>query len=371
MNTDRFTATPKATNNDERGLLMKLTDIDPRFRLTGISEELVWLAPETDGITLHGGLSSAWKTPLSRLPESTRGLLSEKIQALSSCTSGMRLRFRTDSKIIGLQAELTEICQLSHMPLSGSSGFDLYASENGGPLVFRKNFMPGMGRLQVSGEFAFSKQDMRDIVIYLPLYNGVKMLKIGLEKEAVLEKANPYGCGSVVFYGSSITQGGCASRPGNAYPAILSRRLSFDFLNLGFSGNALGDMDIAYFIAAQSPSVLVMDYDHNAPDVMWLAKTHEPFYRAVRERCSSLPVVFMTKPDFSGNEEDRQRREIIRQAFLNADRAGEPVWFIDGESLWAGKDRDSCSVDGCHPNDLGFMRMADRIEPVLQKALML
>ena len=60
---------------------------------------------------------------------------------------------------------------------------------------------------------------------------------------------------------------------------------------------------------------------------------------------------------------------MIRQTFLNADRAGEPVWFIDGESLWEGKDRDACSVDGCHPNDLGFMRMADRIEPVLREAL--
>lgn len=174
-----------------------------------------------------------------------------------------------------------------------------------------------------------------------------------------------------MYYGSSITQGGCASRPGNSYPAIISRMLNCDYINFGFSGNAKGEDIIVEYMASLNMSVFVCDYDHNTPSTEHLLNTHERLYKKIREGNPELPIVFISKPDFDSNVPlNIQRRNIIYSTYINAINNGDKnVYFIDGESLFKSEGRDSCTVDGCHPNDLGFMRMAETIGYMIKKLI--
>jgi lysophospholipase L1-like esterase len=213
---------------------------------------------------------------------------------------------------------------------------------------------------------------MRDWRINFPLYNGVKEVHIMIEKGASLEKPTSYIVGGpVVFYGSSITQGGCASRPGNAYTHILCRWLGAELLNLGFSGNAKGEPAMAEYIASLRMSAFIMDYDHNAPDLAHLEATHSEFFKIIRHDHPNLPILLVSRPDFdSAPVLNAKRREVIRDTYKSAiDRDDQNVYFIDGQHLFGRNDRDACTVDTTHPNDLGFMRMAKTIYPLIRDVL--
>ena len=110
----------------------------------------------------------------------------------------------------------------------------------------------------------------------------------------------------------------------------------------------------------------MLDYDHNAPDEAHLEATHEPFFRAIRNRRPELPVLLVSRCDFHGTAADIRRREIIRATWEHAAAAGDRhVRFLDGELLFGAEERDACTVDGCHPNDLGFYRMYRTMLPLL------
>ena len=128
---------------------------------------------------------------------------------------------------------------------------------------------------------------------------------------------------------------------------------------------------MARYIASQEMSVFVMDYDHNAPDAAHLERTHEPFFRIIRDAQPDLPVVMMSMPDFDRDPANNsRRRDIIRRTYENAAAAGDKnVYFIDGETFFGDAERELCTVDDCHPNDIGFLRMADVLTPVLRGIL--
>jgi len=214
--------------------------------------------------------------------------------------------------------------------------------------------------------------ELTDITINLPLYNGIKNLYIGLKDGSAIEAPMPYAIDKpMIYYGSSITQGGCASRPGNSYNSIISRWMDCDHINLGFSGNGKGEIFMAEYIAGLLMSAFVMDYDHNAPDADYLRATHEPFFKVIRAKQPDLPVIFMSMPNNDPYSASCvERRAIVKRTYENAIRAGDRrVYFIGGDSLFGEKDQDACTVDGSHPNDLGFMRMAETIYPVLNNAM--
>ena len=159
---------------------------------------------------------------------------------------------------------------------------------------------------------------------------------------------------------------------GSCYPTILARRLDAPLVNLGFSGNGRGEPEMAQYISTLHMSAFVLDYDHNAYHPEHLMKTHEPFYQIVRKAHPDLPIIMMSKPDFENGslQENIERRSIIRRTYDRAVAAGDRrVWFIDGQTLFGETDRDMCTVDGAHPTDLGFLRMADAVEPILRHAL--
>lgn len=315
--------------------------------------------------TVHGLMRD--KNGYFRFPCDIAGNVNDGVKGLNLHTAGGRVRFRTDAERIILNVKMREVSRMPHFALTGSAGFDLYADT-----IYRGTFIPPMRLIKrYSSEVFTGKGGMREITIHFPLYSGVEKLSLGFPPGSSIESASPYDYPlPVVYYGSSITQGGCASRPGNAYQNILSRTLSCDHINLGFSGSAKGETVMAEYIAGLEMSAFVFDYDHNAPDPAHLEKTHDAFFNVIRERQPGLPVIMLSRPQPNPNDEEILRRDIVKRTYENAvSRGDKNVMFIDGTEILNISGGDSGTVDGCHPNDLGFFCMAKAIEPVLKKIL--
>ena len=291
---------------------------------------------------------------------------------LSHCTSGAAVRFVTDSKVVTLRGKLAHSLDMNHMPRAGSAGFDSYARTADGEWIYKKTFQPNRDQIEFEALIGLNNSgNMQEWLINFPLYGGVKIVEVGVEKNAVLQAAPAHKIAKpVLFYGSSITQGGCASRPGNNYTSMLCRAVDAEQINMGFSGSARGEESMAEAIASLDLAAFVYDYDHNAPSPEHLQKTHEKFFKIIRKKRPDLPVIMMNRCDYYDNADCRARRDIVRKTYENALAAGDKkVWFIDGETLFAGDLCDACTVDGCHPNDLGFFRMYAQVLPVLKEAL--
>ncbi len=331
--------------------------------------------------SVHGLIMPGNGERYKRLPEEVAENTNGGVAGLNYNTAGGRIRFRTDSKKIGLKALYpTDIWPYPNMPAMAESGFDLYVdSADGGR--YAGTFTPDIGKDRTScGEISFETAEEREITVFFPLYCDVADVEIELEEGVSLSAHKPYKYTlPVVFYGSSITQGASAERPGLTYSAIISRRLDTEFLNLGFSGSAKGEAIMAEHIASIDMSVFVMDYDHNADTPELLQSTHEPFFKIIRRSHPDTPVIFVTRPDFhepvnaSSAEDARKRREIVRATYERAVAAGDKnVFFVDG-GLFA-RDlpvylRDICTQDGCHPTGAGFMFMAKDIGDAIERSL--
>ena len=292
--------------------------------------------------------------------------VSPNIVQKSTQTAGGRVRFRTNSRNIAIKAVLHNTEYISIMTDVAVKGFDFYADG-----IFVRSFspMPGQG----DGDFESKREVSKDakertITLNLPLYAGIKELYIGLDEGATLSAAEPYKIAKpVVFYGSSITNGASASRPGMTYESMISRRLDCDFHNLGFGGSAKGESEMAEYIAGLEMSAFVLDYDHNAPTVQHLKATHEAFFKTVREKHPTLPIIMLSRPQYSDEHDKARRFEVIKETYDNAKAAGDRnVYLINGSELFVGFDADF-TVDAVHPTDIGFYCMAKAVGDVLEE----
>lgn len=344
-----------------------------------IDQNLAVAAGETDHLRfynarkapfgLYGLLSDPEDSPFCRIPGSVAERVSEGVLSLHRNTAGGRIRFQTDSRWIGIRARMPGKCLMPHMPFTGSSGFDLYEIQSG-QYCYKGSFIPPIDRAEeFTSVLDLETGGRREIVIHFPLYDDVADLWIGVEKHAQLEAGGSYSQSlPVLFYGSSITQGGCASRPGNAYSNLISQRLNLDHRNLGFSGCARGELEMAEYIARQPMGLFFMDYDHNSP-LEELRRNHEPFFLRIRQENPDLPIVIASRtmiPRTKQMERERDaRRDVILTTYSNARKRGDKkVLFVDGMDVYRRAERlgvcaDACTVDGIHPSDLGFACMAD------------
>ncbi len=297
-----------------------------------------------------------------RMPNEVAKTVSVGVEELSKNTSGGRLRFSTDASLIEIYVTYESFCRMSHMPLLGSSGFVLMEEnvEGNRVKVFRPAYTDEKGYTQA---LALRGEKMRDYTLYFPLYNNVTSLKIAFNAGAKVSSGRKYrDIKPILYYGSSITQGGCASRADNCYQALISKWNQIDYKILGFSGNARAEKTMMDYLPTIDCSVFVCDYDHNAPNAEYLKNTHYLLYETYRKVRPDTPILFISKPDFEYDGEGRKREKIIRETWKKARAAGDNnVYFLPGRLLFGKKDRENCTVDSCHPNDLGFYRMAQKI----------
>lgn len=344
----------------------RIEELDRNFQVEAVIQKdgLSFYNAENEPFSIHGVFREGDR--FRRIPEAVAKATSEGVGFLHTNTAGGRVRFRTNSTRVAIMAKMPAIGRMPHFALSGSAGFDLYVDN-----VYAKTFIPpydmvdGYENCQPVGDRAW-----REITVNLPLYSDVSLLHIGLDEDAAVAPPTPYvNEVPVVYYGSSITQGGCASRPGCAYQAVVSRALHCDYINLGFSGNARAEEPMIAYIKNLPMGVFVYDYDHNAPSPEYLQATHEKMFRAIRETQPELPVVMLSAPIFAPDEWWAQRRAIVKETYRNALAAGDKnVYYIDGTSLMALCGNEG-TVDDCHPTDLGFASMAAAVTEVLRPLL--
>lgn len=329
--------------------------------------------------TIYGLYKPETEGKFRRLPAEVAKKMSVGAFFHHSNTSGGRIRFRTDSDYVALKAIFPANDIMDMMPLTGSSGFDLYADKKyirtfQAPITYVDDCRP---RFDVSHgyediiEFK-EKNVMRDIIINFPPYNDVSDVYIGLAQGAQAVEGGRYPNDKpVVFYGSSITQGAAASRPGNTYENILSRRLDFDYISLGFSGNARAEDIIAEYISDLEMKVFFYDYDHNAPDPAYLRETHAKMFKKIRAKHPHIPIIMASRPAPQNGETDTAERiEVIRKTYEEAKANGDNnVYFVNGMDVFNSIDPEMMTVDGCHPNDFGFHCMATEFAKVLQPLL--
>lgn len=308
------------------------------------------------------------KKVFERLPLELREQV-KSLEFLGRRTPGARIGFRTDA------TEFT--VELTLETLKPDIGMALFSCQSVEVLIGdRKNHRfaglvtpPDYNTKTCSKTFKKSS-DMEDVLLLLPRNEVISEVKVSIPDEAKIEAPTPYKYGPILYYGSSITEGGCCCRMANAYNALLSLWLDVDYYNFGFSGSAKGELEIADYINTIEISAFVYDYDHNAPSVEHLENTHYPFYKRIREKNPNIPIIMMSRPNFGYWPDDGDRRAVVKSTYEKAKAEGDNnVYFIDGELFFGTEDRQACTIDTVHPNDLGFYRMAKVIEPIFKEAL--
>ncbi len=300
-----------------------------------------------------------------RLPEAVARATSDNVYDMYKTCTGARLRFVSDSPYVAIRAVLSRVERIPNMTFIGTYGFDLYADG-----AYVGSFVPSVTENAYEAIVRLPDRKSRSFMIHFPLYSNLDSLEIGLADDATLARAEDYKVEKpIVFYGSSITNGACAARPGMAYPAQVGRMLNANHHNLGFGGSARGEKAMAEYIASMSMSAFVLDYDHNAYDPDYLLETHEPFFKTVREMNPTLPILMITAPKVNRDDSWQRRYEIIKRTYENAIAVGDKnVYFLDGAAPLR-EIGPEYFVDGVHPSDLGFYLMAKAVAKILSPIL--
>lgn len=337
----------------------------PGARAVGLSEAPVQVA----GLGWFGEESPV----LRRLPARMKDRVSPAVWGLAQHPSGARVRFRTDSPRLGLVARNPDALTMHHMTSVGQNGFDLYVDGQ-----YRNSAWPDAKGL-IQREWTLGEdRRLREVTLYLPLYKAVTVERLVLEPGAVVSAPSSFARPRpVVFYGSSITQGGCAENPGLSYTALLGRSLNLDFINLGFSGAGLGEPAVAEVVAEIDAEAFVLDFWAN-PSPEAYRDALPGFVDTVRRRHPRTPIL-VTGPFWFPAEagssalhtQQETKRKTARDLVAARRKSGDrAITFVDGLGMLSAA-QGSGLVDGVHPNSLGFQHCADGLEPHLRRALRL
>ncbi|MEC8555514.1 MAG: SGNH/GDSL hydrolase family protein [Planctomycetota bacterium] len=325
---------------------------------------------EVEGRILPDQARERW---FDRFPASAQKTVTSNVWNLSRHAAGMMVRFETDSTEIHVDYELlSRNLAMSHMPATGVSGIDLYARDGEGRWRWVQVTRPTTQQVKtkVVGGLA---PGSREYAAYMPLYNGVQRLSIGVKPGSKFKQFEPRPK-TIVFYGTSITHGACASRPGMVHTAILGRRFDMHVVNLGFSGNGKMDAAVGDFLTELDAAVFVIDCLPNMNAEM-VRKKCVPLVKQMREKKPRTPIVLVEDRRNTNSwilpKRDKHHdanHAALREAYERLLAAGfNDLYYIEGDMLY-GDDGDG-ATDGSHASDLGFMRQADAFEPVLRKAM--
>jgi lysophospholipase L1-like esterase len=339
------------------------------------AKKLTWHNPEQWGVEGRCWPDEPRSRYYDRFPASAEGKVTPAVWSLSRNSAGMAVLFNSDATDIHVRYTLSADVKMAHMPPTGHSGVDLYARDDKGQWRWVNVSRPAPGAKEVVYPLSEKmEKKSREWMLYLPLYNGVEKLEIGVNEGAEFKGVAPAQKGLVVFYGTSITHGACASRPGMCHPAILGRRLGKPVLNLGFSGNGRMDAAVGDFLGRLDAAVFVIDCLPNM-DAKLVTERCVPLVKQLRAARPDTPIVLVEdrRNTNSWIHPDRAAHHTANHAALKAaftalqSEGVKRLYYVEGDDL-LGQDGDG-TTDGSHPNDLGFVRQADVIEPVLREAL--
>ncbi len=350
---------------------------DPYMKVHAVDENgMVWYKADSEPLLLEGFHRCGPEVGFLRLEGSG---LPPGVEAHCVQSAGGQLRFRTDSRRIMVRASVRLRDNDADIMSYGRLGFDLYLGEPQRSVfigVSRLNFdtLSGLSAKYASSVFqsADPMRKMREFTLNFPLYAQVESFEIGFEDGAELASPTPrMDFRPLVCYGTSITQGCCASRPGLCYTNRLSRRLNRTVLNMGFAGAGRGEPEVAERLASiESPGLYLLDYDPNTTPEK-LEETLPQFVRILLAKHPKVPILTVSKILYPGESAEQNRRwaSIHRRNMEQFRESGfGNVHFLDGSTL-LGDDSDECIADNCHPNDLGFYRMSEGMAPVLRRLL--
>ena len=311
-----------------------------------------------------------------RFPDSLKNISRAPLWNLSRNSAGMAIRFRSNSTTIAAKWVALFNTHMNHMTDTGAKGLDLYCLQKNGDWRFVNSARP-KGKTNQVTIIKNMHPEEREYMLYLPLYDGLISLSIGVDSLATISQPlveYPIRKNPVVFYGTSILQGGCASRPGMAHTNIISRRLNRECINLGFSGNAFLDLGVAQVMAGVDAGVFVLDFVPNVT-VEQINERMERFYRILRDRHPHTPVIFIEDPQFMdsyyNNTNARKIKTLndaLRRIFNELKKGKEKNIYYISSKMMLGSDREA-TVDGIHFTDVGMMRYADLVTPVIKKLL--
>jgi len=330
---------------------------------------------DASSFPLLGKISDSTETRYERLPARLKNVSRKSVWDLGKNTAGLAIRFRSDSRQISAKWEVLNDFSMNHMTPTGIKGLDLYCIENG-VWTFVNSARPTAKKNAATIISNMEKKE-REYMLYLPLYDGIVSIEIGIDSTAFIGQpkiALPQTSKPIVAYGTSILQGGCASRPGMAHTNILSRKLNREVINLGFSGNGLLDYEIAGLMAECDASLYILDFAPNA-SVEQINEKTEKFYRILREKHPDVPVMFIEDPvfpqarhDLNMQKEVSDKNKALHSVFEDLKAKKEKnIWLISSAEM-IGTDNEA-TVDGIHFTDLGFLRYADYLYPKIIQLL--
>lgn len=339
---------------------MDITKIDRNFLDSEecSKEPLQYFDVAKPPFSMFGMFYDAERGTFLRMPQEIADTVNEGVSCLNNNTAGGRIRFSTNANGFNIIVKYKEMDIMPHMTLRGSKGFSLSVNSGNGE-KFLASFGPTAKDTEGFSQWIGLPKDGKYYTLYFPLYHAVDNVFIGFSKTAEVGAGLPYkDIKPILYYGSSITQGGCANRADTSYPGLICLQNDVDYINLGFSGNALAEPQMIEYLSTIDCSVAVLDYDCNAPTVEYLQKTHYPMYEIYRKNRPTTPIIFVSKPNYYYDATAQARVNVIRETYKKAKRLGDNnVYFIDGRRLF-GKDYPLCTVDRTHPTDLGFYKMA-------------
>ena len=338
----------------------------------------VWTDIRNLGVEGQGWTNT--KAPFDRLPAKAEGKVRSAVWNLSHDSAGILARFMTDAQTIRVHWAVTSRrLALPHMAATGVSGLDLYVKTRSGQWHWLAVGKPTSQTNEVT-LVQWLPPGTREYLLYLPLYNGTRFVEIGIPQSATLSKAGPWGPGlrkPIVFYGTSILQGACASRPGMVHSAILGRQFDWPTINLGFSGNGKMEPELADLLAELDPAVYVLDCLPNMTAEM-VTERVEPFVRKLREAHPRTPIVLVEDRNYADSfliaakrERNESNHAALQAAFKRLKHAGvKNLHYLPARHLLG--DDGEATVDSSHPSDLGFTRQAKAfakvLKPLLKKA---
>ena len=342
--------------------------------LTSATDSMNWIDFPDDRFAVNG---LPWweetKPELVRFPDRMKDAVPESVWTLSQSPSGGRIRFATDATELGIRLHYPSLEHMNNMPRVGQLGVDLWVDGEFWRPAYPNDENPDLEMLFFEGMPA----ERREVCLHLGLYAPVELQAIGVNEGASIEAPAPFAVAKpVVFYGTSITQGGCATHPGTSYQALVGTALNLDFVNLGFSGAGRGEPELAEAVAQIEASCYVMDFCQNNGTVEHLEEVYASFLQTIRDKRTDTPIVcittiFSTGEIFGGTTRHADMRTVIREAVAERKQMGdENITLVEGYDLLGPDDRIGL-VDGTHPNDIGFLAMARGLEPVLRSVLSL